>query len=36
MPNRHPLDLSRHYVEPAANPKPAPEEAHTAQAHPAQ
>lgn len=33
-PNRHPIDLGRTYLEPAANPIPAPAEAHTAQAVP--
>jgi lipid A ethanolaminephosphotransferase len=30
--NRHPLDLTRNYLEPAAHPAPAAPEAHTAQA----
>lgn len=34
-PNRHPVDLDRNYLEPAANPAPAPSEAHTAQRIPA-
>jgi hypothetical protein len=34
-PNRHPLDLGRNYLEPAANLTPAPAEAHTARAVPA-